>query len=55
MDKPLAAKVRDLITYICNTRDFQLIEAPVCPYKIASDVVLPGLNYQHVVAPEGRC
>lgn len=56
-NKPLALKVRDLITYIRHTRDFQLIEAPDCPYKnhigaLFTDVVLQaGLNYQHVVAP----
>lgn len=57
MDKPLAVKVRDLITYICNARGFQLIAAPDCPYKnhigaLLTDVILQaGLNYQHVVAP----
>lgn len=57
MDKPLAVKVRDLITYICNARDFHLIAAPDCPYKnhigaLLTDVILQaGLNYQHVVAP----
>ena len=33
MDKPLAAKVRDLITHIGNTRGFHLIAAPDCPYR----------------------
>ena len=57
MDKPLAVKVRTLITYIGNARGFQLIAAPDCPYRnhigaLLTDVVLQaGLNYQHVVAP----
>lgn len=57
MDKPLAVKVRNLITYIGKTRDFQMIAAPDCPYRnhigaLLTDVVLQaGLNYQHVVAP----
>ena len=57
MDKPLAIKVRNLITYIGNARGFQLIAAPDCPYRnhigaLLTDVVLQaGLNYQHVVAP----
>ena len=57
MDKPLAVKVRNLITYIDNARGFQLIAAPDCPYRnhigaLLTDVVLQaGLNYQHVVAP----
>lgn len=57
MDKPLAVKVRDLITHIGNTRGFHLIAAPDCPYRnhigaLLTDVVLQaGLNYQHVVAP----
>ena len=33
MDKPLAVKVRNLITYIDNARGFQLIAAPDCPYR----------------------
>ena len=57
MDKPLAVKVRNLITYIDNALGFQLIAAPDCPYRnhigaLLTDVVLQaGLNYQHVVAP----
>ena len=57
MDKPLAVKVRNLITYIGNARGFQLSAAPDCPYRnhigaLLTDVVLQaGLNYQHVVAP----
>lgn len=57
MNKPLAFKVRNLITYIDNNRSFDLIEAHQCPYKdhigaLLTDVVLQaGLNYQHVVAP----
>ena len=57
MDKPLAVKVRDLITHIDNARGFHLMAAPDCPYRnhigaLLTDVVLQaGLNYQYVVAP----
>ncbi len=42
MDKPLAIKVRNLITYIGNALGFQLVAAPDCPYRNHIGALLTG-------------